>query len=315
MLVAVESFDQLETPRPQPKQLVLIPAPVVLDASIMEPPISREPDKLTPLLACPSCNNELQVDGSRLEKPFRCPLCFRLLVARVISEVSGGKDLKRIILEKVTGELPSQEQSNENWTANRVERPSSSPTFRRSGESEIWPTTPIASGSRTALVAQLVLYIVLYSSLIALLFGVFRKDMVISAITFALALAAFCTLLLRRFRGLRRERNLKAQFQSLTGQSSNSGYWMVKGFIIGFFALVLLAAGYEIFMVIQALDSPHDWRLTLALILLACLVSVFSLASLFFGPRKSHVSKANSNLSQSRALGVSKKTPVLQEAR
>src|SRR5262245_15950434 len=75
MLVAVESLDQPRTREHEQKQLVLIQAPVVLEATVVA---SGSADKLpempAPLVACPSCNGELRLDESKLGKPFRCPL-------------------------------------------------------------------------------------------------------------------------------------------------------------------------------------------------------------------------------------------------
>jgi hypothetical protein len=316
MLVAVESFDQLEAPLPHQKQLVLIPAPVVLDAPVVESESQRfrEPEGLAPLLSCPSCNNELQVDESRLEKPFRCPLCFRLLIARAVADTSSAHDLKRFVLQKVApADAQPNKRGKENGPTSNSENNTSSVKSKPSRESGIWPTSPVASGRRADVVAQLALYAVLYLSLVALLIGVFSKNLILSGVGFTIASITFVMLLLRRLKALRRERNIKAQFQSLTGRRPTSTHRLLKGAVLSIALVLLGKVAFEIFLAIQALESPRDLYLTLIVTSFACLASIICFFLPYYRSRNSDKSEAKSR--RPRTTNTPKAKAAFQETR
>jgi hypothetical protein len=277
MLVAVESFDRPKSKNPEEPQLVLIQAPVVLDVKIAEAIDStpKEPERLAPLLACPSCNSELRVDESKLDRPFRCPLCLRLLIAKEISDPSRRSgDLKRIVLQKA----PSGTQTSLPGPAR--DRPASeegrSSTRTQQGHArgpEIWPTAPMALRWKADLVVRMILYAILYLGLIVLLVGVYRQDWFVSATTFFLVGFAFFALVGRKLSAKHRERNLRAQLRLLTGRGRDSAHWVSKIALIGFVVLLLGEALAGVFAAVQSLEAPDDFYLVAGIVALAFVIA------------------------------------------
>jgi hypothetical protein len=280
MLVAVESFDQPKSKNPEEPQLVLILAPVVLDVMIAETidSTSKEPERLAPLLACPSCNSELRVDESKLDRPFRCPLCLRLLIAKETSDPSGCPgDLKRIVLQKA----PAGAQTALAGAArgSPVSEEGQSSSSARQGHArgpEIWPSTPITLRWKAELVVRMILYAILYLGLFVLLVGVYRQDWFVSATTFFLVGFAFFALVGRKLSAKHRERNLRAQLRFLTGRGRDSAHWVSKIALVGFVGLLLGEAVAGVFAAVQSLEAPDDFYLVAGIVALAFVIAAGS---------------------------------------
>jgi hypothetical protein len=277
MLVAVESFDQPKSKNPEEPQLVLIQAPVVLDVTIAETIDStpKEPDRLAPLLVCPSCNSELRVDESKFDRPFRCPLCLRLLIAKESSDPSGHSgELKRIVLQKApAGAQTPLAGAARGRPASEEGQSSSSARQSHARGPEIWPTAPMALRWKADPAVRMILYAILYLGLIVLLVGVYRQDWLVSTTTFFLVGFAFFALVGRKLSAKQRERNLRAQFRLLTGRGSNGAHWVSKIALVGFVVLLLGEAVAGVFAMVQSLEAPDDFYLVAGIVAIALAIA------------------------------------------
>jgi uncharacterized protein YbaR (Trm112 family) len=277
MLVAVESFDQPKSKNPEEPQLVLIQAPVVLDVMIAETidSTSKEPERLAPLLACPSCNSELRVDESKVNRPFRCPLCLRLLIAKETSDPSGRPgELKRIMLQKAPPGAPTPLAGAARGSSASEEGQSSfSAQQGHARGPEIWPTAPMALRWKADLVVRMILYAILYLGLIVLLVGVYRQDWFVSATTFFLVGFAFFALVGRKLSAKHRERNLGAQLRFLTGRGRDGAHWVSKIALVGFVVLLLGEAVAGVFAAVQLLEAPDDFYLVSGIVAIALAIA------------------------------------------
>jgi hypothetical protein len=285
LVVAVESAETQERSNSQEKQLVLIQAPIVLDVTVAEPdpPKAEASNHLSLLLTCPSCNNDLQLDESRLAKPFRCPLCFRLLIAEEASFSSKSfVGSKRFVLKKAP---PQQGTPADNGVKKEkveaAELPGSGKP-KTSSDPGIWPTAPVAQKGKTAVAAEVALYGIIYLSLVGLLFGVYRQDQLISSAALLGTIGGCTVLLWRGLKSRRDERNVRAQFRSLAHANNKSTHWLGIG-ALALLGVLLIGNGIiETFMAIQTLESPNDLYLVLGLGLLACLVGISPLLAFLF---------------------------------
>jgi hypothetical protein len=240
LVVAVESVEKREKPDSQEKELVLIPAPIILDATVVDPPPAEQSNHLSVLLTCPSCNNDLRLEESRLAMPFRCPLCFRLLMAQETtfsSKSSAGP--KRYVLKKAP---PQQTTLTEKGIRKETRDESKLPHSRRQNPSldpGIWPAAPVAHKGITAVATELALYGVIYLSLVVLLVGVYRQDRVVSTGALVTTIAGCAVLLWKKLISLREERNVKAQFRSLSRSNNKTTSWLRLVALAGLFVLVL----------------------------------------------------------------------------
>jgi uncharacterized protein YbaR (Trm112 family) len=278
MVVAVESTDSQGTDNSQEKPFVLIPAPIILDATAASsgPPKVRDSEQQLPLLlACPSCNNELQINESKLTKPFLCPLCFRLLVAEEGPPNSFGPGARKRVLLKKAPPAPDSPGDKTYRETNPKDADNSFPTKSRHAKGpEIWPSAPVAPSGKVAVATRVALHCIIYLSLIVLLIGVYRQDWLVSTTALIVTIGGCAVLVWRRFRRHREERDLKGQLRSLSGAKGKSAHWLGKWTLAGLAALLVGSGGFAIFMAIQELESPNDFYLTMGMSILAVLVGI-----------------------------------------
>ncbi|MFL5245968.1 MAG: hypothetical protein ACJ8FY_28185 [Gemmataceae bacterium] len=286
MLVAVESFDGPQSKNLEETQLVLIQAPVVLDVRASEPSNSESdvPRELAPLLACPCCNKELRVDILKIDRPFRCPLCFHFIVANEYSDPIGhSEQVKKIALRKARSDV--QERMASTAGGNRVSKGSSSSGGAQqeaTGRAEIWPAAPVVLRWKADLALRLALYAILYLGLIVLLIGVYRQNWFVSATMFFLVGFAFFALLGRQLGAKKRERNLHAQFRFLNEGDSDGPHWVSKMAVLGFAILLMGEALAGIFALVQALEAPDDFYFVAGMVFLALILAVIPPIRSFF---------------------------------
>jgi len=308
MLVAVESLDQPRTREHEQKQLVLIQAPVVLEATVVA---SGSADKLpempAPLVACPSCNGELRLDESKLGKPFRCPLCLRLLMAHETVESADPTSPRKIVLQKAPPGIRSHsEVEDAGFQAGK----DADNDPAHSEKTEIWPSAATAGRWNADLAVRVALYAVIYVGLIVLLIGVYRQNWLISAVTFFMAGSAFAALGWRSLRAGQREQNLRAQLRSLSGRR-RPAHWATKAALLGILVLVLGESVVATFAAVQSLDSPNDFYLVGAIGLLVFLVSLGPLLVSAVHVLANRFHKTGSGLLRRSIKELPKSTPLV----